>query len=186
MLEVLTHLFAAVCGQNPEHTWSPGGLLLPCCQRCAGFYAGACVAALVHWWLRPKPTGRFLEVHGAFLLVMLPLGFHWLPHGPVLRTLSGVLFGFGVVAFLWLPLGAALERPRTVVLARIYAVSLAGTLVLVPFLAFLGGELAAYSLSGLAFCGALALGALVAADLALGVAGAIGFAWRRPWTRTQA
>ena len=104
MPEILAHWFAAVCGQDPGHTWAPGGILLPCCQRCTGLYVGAAVAMLLHLWLRPKLTGRFLEIHGAFLLAMVPLGFHWVAQGPVLRTISGVLFGFAVVTFLWLPL----------------------------------------------------------------------------------
>jgi len=104
MLEILAHWFAAVCGQDPGHTWAPGGILLPCCQRCTGLYVGAGVAALLHLWLRPRLTGRFLELHGAFLLLMVPCGFHWVTQGPVLRMLTGVLFGFGVVTFLWLPL----------------------------------------------------------------------------------
>jgi uncharacterized membrane protein len=110
MLEVLHHLFAAVCGQNPEHTWAPGGVPLPFCQRCTGLYVGAGAAWLLHRWLKPRPTARFLEVHGAFLLLMAPCGFHWVPQGPVLRTLSGALFGFAVVAFLWLPVGDARAR----------------------------------------------------------------------------
>ncbi len=110
MLEILAHWFAAVCGQDLGHTWAPGGILLPCCQRCTGLYVAAGVAALLHLWLRPRPTGRFLEMHGAFLLVMVPFGLHWVAQGPVLRTLTGVLFGFGVVTFLSLPLSRAGER----------------------------------------------------------------------------
>ena len=45
MLEFLGQCFAFLCGQNPEHTWAPGGLLLPCCQRCLGLYVGAGIAA---------------------------------------------------------------------------------------------------------------------------------------------
>jgi uncharacterized membrane protein len=110
MLEVLHHVFAAVCGQNPAHTWAPGGILLPCCQRCTGLYVGAGVAALLHIWLRPKLSGRFLEDHGAFLLAMAPFGFHWLKDGPTLRTATGLLFGFAVVTFLWLPLAGGLRE----------------------------------------------------------------------------
>jgi uncharacterized membrane protein len=102
MLEFLGHWFAAVCGQGPGHTWAPGGILLPCCQRCTGLYVGAGIAALLHLGLRPRLSGRLLQIHGGFLLVMVPLGFHWVAQGPVLRSLSGVLFGFGVVTFLWL------------------------------------------------------------------------------------
>jgi uncharacterized membrane protein len=243
MLEFLDHLFAAVCGQNPEHTWAPGGVPLPFCQRCTGLYVGAAIAWLLHCWLRPRPTTRFLQIHGAFLLYMAPCGFHWLPQGPVLRTLSGVLFGFAVVAFLWLPMGDAMERwargnwrfsrRQSVVLGsagvppavfglwpktppakhfnhltsrvlptsqsarrrperpgrsrsplplellwlkvpsgqRAYAAILAATLVLVPLLALYGGKPAAYALCGLAFGGALALGALVLANAVLGLCG---------------
>jgi uncharacterized membrane protein len=112
MLEILNHLFAAVCGQNPDHTWAPGGILLPCCQRCLGLYAGAAVAIAMHWWLRPRLTTRFLEVHGAFLLLMAPFGFHWVPQGPALRTITGMLFGFGVVTYLWLPVNRVFHRRR--------------------------------------------------------------------------
>lgn len=112
MPEILAHWFAAVCGQDPGHTWAPGGILLPCCQRCTGLYVGASVAMLLHLWLRPKLTGRFLEIHGGFLLAMVPFGFHWVAQGPVLRALSGVLFGFAVVTFLWLPL-RQMVRQRT-------------------------------------------------------------------------
>jgi uncharacterized membrane protein len=105
MLDILTHLFAAVCGQAPAHTWAPGGIFLPCCQRCTGLYAGAAVAAFLHWRFRPILSARFLEVHGVFLLLMAPFGFHWVAQGPVLRTVTGMLFGFGVVTFLWLAVG---------------------------------------------------------------------------------
>ena len=102
MLETFSHAFSWVCGQNPDHTWMPGGLLLPCCQRCLGLYVGAGVAALLHAVLKPQPTARFLQIHGLFLLLMVPFGFHWLPHGELLRAWTGVLFGFGIVTFLWL------------------------------------------------------------------------------------
>jgi len=84
-----------VCGQNAEHTWAPGEVLLPCCQRCTGLYVGAGVAALLHRWLRPRLSGRFLEMHGAFLVLMVPFGFHWLSQGPALRAAMGVLFVSG-------------------------------------------------------------------------------------------
>ena len=116
MIEGLFHLFAAVCGQNPGHTWAPGGMLLPCCQRCTGLYVGAGVAGLLHLWLRPRLSGRFLEIHGAFLIFMVPFGFHWVADGPVLRTVTGVLFGFGVVTCLWL----AIETRARVPMVRLW------------------------------------------------------------------
>lgn len=108
MHEILQHFFGWVCGQEPAHTWAPCGLLLPFCQRCSGLYAGAFVAAVLHVWLRPAPTNRWLWLNGSFLLLMVPFGFHWLPQGPLLRTVTGVLFGFGLVAFL------ALGRNRSI------------------------------------------------------------------------
>lgn len=171
MPEILSHLFAAVCGQNPSHTWAPGGIGLPCCQRCLGLYAGAAVAAWAHLWLRPKLTGRFLEIHGAFLIAMLPFGLHWVPQGPALRTATGVLYGFGVTTFLWLPLavrrqGAHLPLPNAPRTSRHYFLTVGLVIVLLPLLANWGGVVCAYLLSCLAALGAVCLGAL-----ALGVVG---------------
>lgn len=104
MIAHLADLFSTVCGQAAAHTWCPGGELLPCCQRCTGLYTGAFAAALLHWMCKPRLTGRFLEIHGLFLLVMIPFGYHWLPQGAALRAGTGVLFGFGLVTFLHLPL----------------------------------------------------------------------------------
>jgi uncharacterized membrane protein len=190
MLDWLNYLFAFVCGQNPEHTWAPGGILVPCCQRCLGLYAGAALAAGLHLWLRPRLTSRFLEVHGAFLLLMAPFGWHWLPQGPVLRTLTGLLFGFAVVTYLWLPVASRIlqgngglgslapcERPadfksaiQQIANLR-YTFGLLATLLLVPWLAAQAGGFAAYLLSGLAGLGALALAGLVVLDTVLGLIG---------------
>ena len=102
MPDLLQHLFAGVCGQNLAHTWTPGGVPLPCCQRCTGLYVGAFAGAALHLWFKPRLTSRFLWIHGVFLLQMIPFGFHWLPQGPFVRTITGTLFGFGLVSFFWL------------------------------------------------------------------------------------
>src|ERR1035437_9000324 len=104
MLDFLHRLFSGFCGQGLAHPWSPGGELLPCCQRCTGVYVGAFVAALLHLAWPPQPTSFWRWLNGAFLLFMVPTGFHWLPQGSELRAASGILFGFGLVAFLWLPI----------------------------------------------------------------------------------
>ncbi len=186
MLELLTQLFAALCGQNPDHTWAPGGVLLPVCQRCAGLYAGAAVAALLHIWARPRLTPRRLELHGAFLLLMVPFGFHWLPQGPLLRGMTGVLFGFGVVTFLWLPLRRFLIVETSTVESRhplnsrwlLYVAVLLVTVCAVPGLGASGGKIAALLLVALTSAGALTLAALVTAGLALGLAEALRAAYR--------
>jgi uncharacterized membrane protein len=190
MLEILHHLFGAVCGQNPVHTWAPGGLLLPCCQRCLGLYAGAGIAALLHLWLRPPLTGRFLEVHGGFLLLMAPFGFHWLPQGPVLRTVTGLLFGFGLFAFLWLPISrrfadGAPFRARPSRPNASYAIGVALTVVLAPLLAACGGRGIAYALSGLVFFGLAVLAAVICGNFALALSGAVQWVRRRSQLRHQ-
>jgi uncharacterized membrane protein len=193
MMALLNHIFSAACGQNLDHTWAPAGLLLPCCQRCLGLYAGAAVAMGLHWWLKPRLTRRFLEVHGLFLLVMLPFGFHWLPQGPVLRTLSGIVFGFGIVTFLWLPLAARIELRRhdgadqqtsepipnehdTLWRRQVrswrqaaYACGLLGCMLFVPLLAGGGGHWAALVLSAVAICGLATLASLAAANVCLAI-----------------
>ena len=188
MTELLHLLFSTACGQNPAHTWSPGGLALPLCQRCTGVYVGACVATLLHLAVWPQATYRWRCWHGAFLLTMLPFGFHWLPQGPIVRTLTGVLFGFGVTAFLRLTLSqpawrtrlrrAARSAPpvppeggRTSGPAYVYGAGLLATLVLVPLLGATGNTRAANTLTFLSAAGALTLCGMVLANVILGVRG---------------
>jgi uncharacterized membrane protein len=187
MSEALFHLFGAVCGQNPGHTWSPGGTLLPFCQRCTGLYLGACVAAILHLWLRPSLSRWFLAIHIGFLLVMAPFGFHWIEQGPAVRSLTGLLFGFGLVTLLRAPLadaatGGQFASNRSLgqnasragkAPARLwlYFGSLITTLFLTPLAAAAGGNLSAGVLAVLAVGGLLALAALMAADCWLAAVG---------------
>ncbi len=169
--DALGRLFALVCGQDPAHTWTPGGMALACCQRCLGLYAGAVLALLLHSLFRPKMTGRFIEVHGVFLALMIPLGFHWLEQGPVLRTVSGLTFGFGVATFLWLPFarekaGAGIAEGTRV---WIYWLSMAVAALVLPLLAANGGGVAARVLSIIALSGLLALALLCVALVVGGV-----------------
>jgi len=178
MLDTLTHIFSAVCGQNPEHTWAPGGLLLPCCQRCTGLYAGALVAAVLHVFHRPHLSGRFLLIHGLFLLQMVPFGYHWLPQGPVLRTETGILFGFGIATFLWV-VPAAWLAPSAVARCQPwpYWIGCAATVLLLPAACQLGGKPGAFVLALLIGGGALALAGLVLANASAGCAALAR--WRR-------
>ena len=168
MTELLHPLFSTVCGQSLEHTWSPGGLTLPLCQRCTGVYTGACVAALLHLTAWPQATYRWRCWHGAFLLAMVPFGLHWLPQGPILRSCTGVLFGFGVTAFLRLPLPQPRWRSgRPSGPAYVYVTGLLATLVLVPYLGEKGNVLVARTLTYLAATGVLTLLGLALANAAL-------------------
>ena len=201
MQDLLRHIFGWVCGQNPGHTWRLGGELLPVCQRCTGMYAGAFVAALQHLWWRtataptplwlngtganrgqecPRsgaPAPAWLWLNGAFLLFMVPSGFYWIPQNPELRCGSGILFGYGLVAFLWLtlPTRFATNEARgasgAVVQARVHSKSLianmtvlCATLAVVPLLAEYGNAAAAVLLTATCVGGALALAALLLAN----------------------
>jgi uncharacterized membrane protein len=178
MQEFLRHVFGWVCGQNPAHTWTPGGELLPLCQRCTGVYAGALVAGLLHLAWRPVPTLGWRWLNGVFLLFMLPSGRYWIPQNPELRCSSGTLFGFGLVAFLWLTLPAEFAicdlrftRPLEVQAQRVnrksQIVNFAGllaTLVLVPLLAENGNAVADGILTVACVGGALTLAALLLAN----------------------
>lgn len=179
-IEAFGHAFSAICGQDPAHTWACGGVTLPCCQRCTGLYVGAVLAALVHLGFKPRLTGRFLEVHGAFLLLMVPFGFHWISQGPAGRAVTGVLFGFGLVTFLKLPLSqcpalrwtAQWPQGETATSSGWYFTAAGLAAFGVPLLGALGGELAAWGLSGAALLGVLVLSLLVLANAGLGLAGA--------------
>lgn len=97
----LVSLFGFVCGRDPDHLWAPGGLVLPCCQRCVGLYVGAVLGVVLNALFRPRSTPAWRWLHGLFLLQMVPFGFHWIPQGPGVRTMTGLLFACGLVAFLW-------------------------------------------------------------------------------------
>jgi len=151
--------------------WAPGGMLLPFCQRCAGFYAGAAVALALHLGLRIRPTDRFLQVHGGFLLLMIPLGYHFVPQDALVRGVSGVLCGAGVISFLWL-----LPGPRICVTAFmnqrrliIYSAGLVVALAVIPASGTWGDERAWYGLVGLATFGLAGLAILAAASVGLGL-----------------
>jgi hypothetical protein len=192
MLEVLDHLLGFVCGQNPNHTWAPGGIPLPCCERCLGLYGGAACAAALLLWLKPSFNGRFLTAHGTLLLLMAPFGFHWLPHGPFIRTMTGIWFGAACVAFLVLPFLARDEGscdaglacgPETAAAGiisdpsttgsnrssrhRAYGFVLGLALILLPTLAAHGNRPIAYLLSLLVGLGAAVLGGLAIANVLL-------------------
>jgi len=167
MCQLLLPIFSAVCGENPQHIWAPGGQPLPCCQRCTGLYVAALVAAALHLWFRPRLGKGFLQLHAFFLLQLGLFIFPWMPSSPVWRSISGSLFGFGVVAFLgpaifdWCPLSRQSRFS-----AGGYALGLAGCLGLIPAVAEWGGSPGAFLLMCLVLAGALALAVLASANLA--------------------
>jgi hypothetical protein len=99
---------------------------------------------------------------------MVPLGFHWVPHGPTLRTASGGWFALGLVELLSLlpaaragfaPAGTAPWRSRLQVACTVACV------LVVPLAAAHGGPRTAAWLTGLGLLGALGLGGLTVANL---------------------
>ena len=183
MLDFLHQLFSHVCGQSLAHTWSPGGEVLPCCQRCTGVYVGAFIAGLLHLARPPQPTRFWRWLNGAFLLFMVPSGFYWIPQNPELRAASGILFGSGLVAFLSLPLlekftiydlrfttsnhGPRVNRKSQIV----NALALFAALIFTPLLGASENTLAAVALALLIAGGALALALLLVADFFLAACG---------------
>jgi uncharacterized membrane protein len=167
-VDLLDALFSLVCHQDPARTWWPGGVALPFCERCAGLYAGAALALVLLGALRPRATGRFLRVHGLLLLAMAPLGFHLVPHGPVLRTLSGCAFGFGLAAFLLV--GAGALRGEAGISGRwaalLYTAGGAASAAAVLLLAMSGWAPASAILAVAGAAGLLALAVLAVAALA--------------------
>jgi len=187
---VFEPVFQWVCGQEPEHGWAPGGVPLPFCQRCTGLYAGAALALFLHLVFRPRrrpafPTGlrpglgaaagrRLPEFYGICLLQMIPFGFHLVPQGPALRGVSGCLFSFGLVGFLWLLPASHWGWGKPEAGNRSVGLMAAGVLgcLGVVGLAVWGGRAAAALLAwaGLAGLGGLVLLVLINAGLLMGSA----------------
>jgi len=164
-------MFSIVCNQGAAHTWAPGGALLPCCQRCTGLYVGAAVAMLLWGTLRLQPGARCLQLHGLLLAQMVPLGLHWIPQDAALRTASGVLFGFGLVPFLWLAPSRVLclQQDWKPWKTRFYIAALTLGALLLPMLAECGGGGVALLLTWLAACGLVALATATVAALGMGI-----------------
>jgi uncharacterized membrane protein len=175
----MEEIFSLVCGQNPAHTWAPGGELLPLCQRCTGFYVGAALALILLLRFRPIQDVRYRWLHGMLLLLMAPFGFHLVPQDAVLRTLSGQWFGFGVVGLLWLLPGEKfLNKKKPAARSRKMHLFLGVTsLLLLPATARWGGAAAHAVLPWFALAGLAAIAGLVLVDAAFFLSGV--FAWIR-------
>ncbi len=169
-LEALRPAFHLVCGQNLDHQWAPGGLALPCCQRCTGLYVGALLALALHLVFRPRAGRRFVQVHALFLFQLVVLGFPGFPSGPVLRTVSGLLYGFGALTFLYAAVRQTGSGPDHPVASKHYIIALATSLALTPAIAQWGGAAGACLLASLVLAGAISLAALLLINLALALA----------------
>jgi uncharacterized membrane protein len=160
-------VFDELCGQAPGHVWQTDGFTMPCCQRCTGLYAGALLACLILAWARHRQFWPAVWIPGVFILLMVPFGYHWVPQGPCLRTVSGQLFGCGVVSLLWLLPGARWLPPQPLPPGRFRRGSLllAASLLLVPLAASVGGFWLLRLLTLASVAGVLVLAALVGLNL---------------------
>jgi uncharacterized membrane protein len=189
-VEHLESVFTYVCGSS--HRWAPGGAALPFCQRCTGLYVGALMAAALLAVFRPQATRRFLAVHGLLLLVMVPFGLHLVPQNGPIRTLTGQLFAFGLVAYLGVLPGLCKPARQDDDGSRGwlgYGLAALSTIGLLQAAVLLGGRTGATALSfcglaGLVVLSALALVNVVLIPRAVLSASASG-GWGRPKGRPQ-
>jgi len=162
----LAELFSYVCGQ--VNLWTPAGEALPFCQRCTGLYVGGAYAQALWLLFRPRPTLRLLGAHALLLLLMIPFGFHLVPQGGELRTLTGQLFAVGLTYFLLLNHAlrwrAWQSRSGN---ERAYWVAVLAGLPLLLLAVHWESGLAAPVLAGLGVAGLIGFAALALANLAL-------------------
>jgi uncharacterized membrane protein len=160
-------LFSHVCGQ--QHCWVLGGQALPFCQRCTGLYVGAFCALMLILIFRPRPKEFLYWIHGIFMLVMVPFGFHLVAHGGLMRTLTGALFSFGLVYYLALNPFTAWQawKDDSAGRTRTYLLLIAILLPLLLVTVRLGGGLSGLVLTGLGGLGFAALCLLTAVNLAV-------------------
>ena len=168
MSSFFSQVFSWVCGQELAHTWAPGGEFLPLCQRCMGLYAGAALGFILLLSFRPRIDARYRWIHSALVLAMIPFGYHLVPHGAFVRTLSGQWFGFGVAGLLW-PLaarGCALDEARSSGF-RSYGIWALASVLVLPAFACYGGKIAGLLLQWVAFLGLAVLAVLFVLDFFL-------------------
>jgi uncharacterized membrane protein len=163
----LRAFFSHICGQ--QHCWILGGQPLPFCQRCTGLYVGAFCALILLIIFRLRPNAFLYWLHGIFMLVMIPFGFHLVAHGGLMRTLTGALFGFGLVYYLALNPFTAWQwwKTGTVRHTQIYLLLLVVLLTLLLLTARSGDGFSALVLTGQGVLGFVALCSLTAINLAV-------------------
>ena len=142
---------------------------MPVCERCLGLYLGALWSLVLVLALRPLPTKAMLWLHGLAMLSMVPFGYHLVPHGPVVRTVTGFVFGLGMMYYLLLVPAEMLGWERLATnrsLMPFVAVALVPLPVIVSTAqygsAVAGSLLSLLALAGLAVTALLALGNAVA------------------------
>ena len=99
--ELARQVLSFLCHQDPSRTFQAGGEPLALCARCVGVYVGFVIALPIMTMAGRLPRNLAMYLHGAFVLQVIPFGFHLIPHGLTVRTISGQLFALGLVYFLF-------------------------------------------------------------------------------------
>ena len=99
--ELATQVLSFLCHQDPSRAFQPGGEPLPLCARCVGVYVGFVFVFPLMIMAGRLPRKLAVYLHGAFVLQVIVFGFHLIPQGITMRTISGQLFALGVVYFLF-------------------------------------------------------------------------------------
>jgi uncharacterized membrane protein len=166
-MNILRDLFLHICGQG--HCWVLGGQTLPFCQRCTGLYVGAMFGLVLVLIFRPRPRTSLYWIHGILMLQMIPFGFHFIEHGPLLRTFTGTLFGFGLVYYLALNPFTAWRwwKPSEARRVALYLLLMGVVLSLLLVAVTLGGNFTALVVTGLGVLGLASLCLLTLLNLAV-------------------
>lgn len=164
-MDLLRMVFSYICGQ--QHNWMLGEVTLPFCQRCTGLYVGAFCALMLIAAFRPRPSAFLYWLHGLFMLVMVPFGFHLVPHGGLIRTFTGALFAFGLVYYLALnPVSVWLGWKENRGLRIVEYLSLVAAIIVFLLIAVRwGGGITAMVLTSVGTLGLFGLVSLTAANL---------------------
>ena len=174
MLETApTHLFSALCGQNPDHTWSPvGSSPRPVASGAWGCTSGRrSPPRFISGCGRGRPRGSSKRM-GCFSSLTVPSRPSLDPPGP--GAPRGSRAGCSDSARRAFSCGCRFRpgwrRAAPAGSPIVYPAVLAATLALTPLLGRLGGAGAVYALAALAAAGAGVLLASTLADLVLAFA----------------
>ena len=109
--ELARWVFGFFCHQDPVRSFTPNGTALAICARCTGVYVGFALALPMLTVVRRLGGRGVMWLHGILVMQVMVFGFHLVPHGPMVRTLSGQMFAVGVVYFLGRTVGRGQSSP---------------------------------------------------------------------------
>lgn len=104
---ILYKFFSVICHQFESRTFHIGGHLLGVCERCTAIYFGFLAGSI---WMRFRKTKDIQTMHPRVLLMIISLPIFidgtlsftpWYESTMVSRVISGGIFGFGLVWFLY-------------------------------------------------------------------------------------